>query len=104
MTNTSDDTIPVACTLTAPELAERVGINRALFGTAEEVRSLPDGHAFRFPSDAGRIDEILQFVAAERECCRFSRFTLEFEPDLGPVWLQVRGPAGVKAFTDSMAS
>lgn len=38
----------------------------------------------------------------ERQCCRFFRFRLTIEPDLGPFWLEVTGPPGVKEFLSEL--
>jgi hypothetical protein len=37
-------------------------------------------------------------IDAERQCCRFLRFQLTVEPDLGPMWLEVAGPPGTADF------
>jgi hypothetical protein len=95
--------VPLACSLTARELAERQVSNGEVFAAVEEVAELEDGHAFRFPNDPTWIARIVGLIAAERECCLFFRFVLSFEPNQGPIWLQVRGPAGVKDFTRELA-
>jgi rhodanese-related sulfurtransferase len=40
----------------------------------------------------------MAFAVAERTCCTFFRIELAFEPGLGPIWLTLTGPAGVKDF------
>ncbi|MGH7703918.1 MAG: hypothetical protein ACREMO_12555 [Gemmatimonadales bacterium] len=61
-----------------------------------DTRELPDGLAFRFPSE--EYEAVMQFVARERLCCPFVRFTVELAPDRGPLWLRLTGPDGVKDF------
>jgi hypothetical protein len=61
-----------------------------------EIRELPDGLAFRFPS--GEYEVVCRFVSRERLCCPFLTFSLEVSPERGPLWLRLTGPAGVKAF------
>ena len=39
---------------------------------------------------------------AQRACCPFFTFALVFEPQQGPLWLHLRGPAGTKEFVASM--
>jgi len=61
-----------------------------------EVRETPDGFALRFPAD--EYEAVAKFVARERLCCPFLRFTLEVAPDGGPLWLRLGGPEGVAEF------
>jgi hypothetical protein len=39
----------------------------------------------------------VSFVAEERACCPFFTFELHYEPNLGPIWLRLRGSAEIKA-------
>ena len=91
--------LPVACTLDAVELAARGASLRAeLFRHVVERQDLPDGVRFRFPGSDDFRDKLLAFAAAERTCCAFFRIELAFEPGLGPIWLTLTGPAGVREF------
>jgi predicted ester cyclase len=47
------------------------------------------------------VAKVLEFVAAEKQCCPFFTFELAFEPDDGPLWLRLRGSAEIKAFVRS---
>jgi hypothetical protein len=92
--------IPLACDMSAIPAEER-GVHhrliRRLMGKAvEEIRQRPDGFAFRFPAD--QYAAVTEFVARERLCCPFLRFTLEVAPDRGPLWLHLTGPEGVTPF------
>lgn len=90
---------PIACSLEEEALALRSQeVGRGLFAFAEQVEELSDGYAWRFSGDGGWHVKLLEFVAAERRCCSFFRIELVFEPDLGPVWLTLRGPEGTNAF------
>lgn len=90
--------IPIACTLSPSELSQRALSVRATLAAAEERTELAGGYAFRYPGTREWIAQLSAMIAAERECCRFFRFSLTFEPDLGPVWLHVDGAEGVKDF------
>ncbi|MBA3451401.1 MAG: rhodanese-like domain-containing protein [Chloroflexia bacterium] len=93
------DALPIACSLEAGELAKRgAAIRRELFAAVEERRDLADGYAYRFPGSDELTDKLLAFAAAERTCCAFFRIELAFEPGLGPIWLTLRGPEGIKEF------
>ncbi|MCA9879203.1 MAG: rhodanese-like domain-containing protein [Thermomicrobiales bacterium] len=91
--------LPVACSLGASELAQRgASVRHELFRHAVERQELPDGLRYRFPGSDDVKDKLLAFAAAERTCCAFFRIELAFEPGLGPIWLTLTGPVGVKEF------
>lgn len=93
------DALPIACTLTDPELARRAAaVREDLFAGAEGWEVLPDGYAIRFPGDAIWKERLDAFVTYERQCCAFLTFTLRFAPNAGPIWLSLTGPAGTKDF------
>jgi len=89
----------IACLLSEREAAIRgEELAGGLFTAVEEVAELPDGYAYRFPSNGNQLDLLLEFIAAERRCCPFLTFELAFEPHGGPLWLRLRGSPRVKAF------
>ena len=91
--------LPIACELSeGGQRSRREEISRELFSGCKDVRELEDGYEFVFPGGEEWIDRLARFVAEERECCRFFAFELLFEPELGPVSLRMRGPAGTKEF------
>lgn len=90
---------PIVCSLDDLALARRSEeVRRDLFVGAEERVELADGYAFRFPSTGDWADRIGAFVATERHCCSFFRIDVTYEPGLGPIWLRLTGPEGVKDF------
>lgn len=98
-TESSKGASPVACSLDERNLAQRRDAVRCeVFATAAERRELTDGYAFRFAGTEESTAALLAFAAAERRCCTFFRLELVFEPNLGPIWLTLRGPEGTKAF------
>ena len=91
--------LPVACSLTESELAERrAGVLGQVRRAREEARWLPDGVALRFAADPERVALLATFIDLERRCCAFLRFRLTVEPGGGPVWLELTGPAGTREF------
>ena len=89
----------IACLLSEREAAIRgEELAAGLFTAVEEVVELPDGYAYRSPSDGSQLQPLLEFLAAERRCCPFLTFELAFEPHGGPLWLRLRGSPQVKAF------
>jgi hypothetical protein len=89
---------PLACVPEAIPAAE----HEAHFALAKRVwselplerRELPEGYELRFAPD--QFGLLTAFVANERLCCPFLRFTLEVTPGLGPLWLRITGNERVK--------
>ena len=94
--------IPLACTLSATQLATRKFEVDDLFTHAQQVKELADGYALRFAGEETWANQLTQFITFERECCPFFTFALHFEPQQGPIWLHLRGPDGVKAIIEGM--
>ncbi len=94
---------PFTCDLTAIAPAERAAHRELIHPlgseTAEEIRRLPDGVAFRFAADA--YDMVVWFVAVERLCCPFLAFTLEITAERGGLELRLTGPEGVTEFLEA---
>jgi hypothetical protein len=91
--------LPIACTLTAPELQERRSavlqkVRRAVL----EVKELEDGYAYTFPSASEWLSEVAGLIDLERQCCPFLRFRLTVEENGGSLLLEMTGPAGTKDF------
>ena len=95
--------LPVACSLTAPELQQRRReVISKLKAIVVEQKELESGYAYRFPSDQDLLGELANFITFERQCCPFLQFDLRAEPGFGPVWLELSGPAGTKEFLNSL--
>lgn len=90
--------LPVVCSLSPAELGVRQDENSAFFKDCTQALELADGYAFRFDKAELTAGPILEFIKAERDCCRFLRFELVFEPNLGPAWLRLRGSQDAKDF------
>ncbi len=63
-----------------------------------EKRELEDGYAFRFPGNDAMIDELVEFIKIERECCDFFIFNLSISGDKSEAWLELTGVKGSKDF------
>ena len=90
-------TPPVVCQLSESALADRVTKFRTtLLPLVQETTELDDGYAFRFAPGDDVLRNLVDWVAVERQCCRFFRFRLTVEMDEGPFWFEVTGPGGAK--------
>jgi hypothetical protein len=63
---------------------------------------LTDGLRLEFAPSGDTIALIARAVEAERHCCRFLRFGITVEPDGGPVFLELTGPAGTREFVSAL--
>ncbi len=94
-------TSPMVCRLDAFDFEESEryeSLRERMRSAIQEIKELPDGFAFRFPSDPAVIVNLAEFITLERRCCSFFNFALGVEPDDGPVWLSLTGGEGVKEF------
>jgi hypothetical protein len=91
------DHLPVVCTLTPAERAEGDRLP-ALLRRAPERVELSTGYRFRFDGEPGALARIADAVERERQCCRFFRFQIAVEPDMGSITLDVSGHGEAKAF------
>lgn len=92
--------LPIGCTLTPSALqARRAGVLSKLLERAQDHEALPPGlSAARFAATEDTLLAIARTVDAERQCCRFLRFSITVEPDGGPLSLELTGPPGTGAF------
>jgi hypothetical protein len=94
--------LPVACSLTEPELAERrAGVLADVRRSAQETRWRPDGVRLRFAAGPESLAMLATFVRLEHQCCAFLRFQLTVEPGGSPVWLELTGPPGTREFLEA---
>jgi hypothetical protein len=90
----------LACTpdaIPAPLLQRWMQTGTQVYAAIEEVQELVDGYACRLPSDAKTLGMVAEYIGLDRLCCPFIRWTLEIEPDGGPLWLGIKGGEDVKA-------
>src|SRR5690606_13468209 len=73
---------------------------RLMSEAIQEHQELADGYAFRY--HANEYAELAAFIANERLCCPFFRFTLDLSPAQGPIWLRITGGEGVKEYFGSV--
>jgi|SRR5687768_6622974 len=94
--------LPIACSLDGRALASRQSELRAsVLAEAESVERLPDGYRWRFRGQRDLFARLGPVIDAERHCCRFLRFAIAADPDLGSVTVEITGPAGTADFLES---
>lgn len=94
---------PIVCTLTPEQLsAQREALLPGLLKRADERVPLERGYRMKFTPKAGLLDEIARIVEQERGCCQFLKFQITVEPENGPIYLEVTGPAGTREMLDAL--
>lgn len=92
---------PLACIPGAIPEAERSAhfeLLARLGPRSRGKRELSNGYAYHF--DSADFDDLARWIANERRCCPFLRFSVELEPDGGPIWVRLTGPVGTREFLD----
>ena len=91
--------LPIACTLIPSERRGRANeLLPGLLSRAESYERLDEGLRLRFAASSETLQAITRVLDTERQCCQFFRFQLTIEPGLGPMVLDVQGPAGTADF------
>jgi hypothetical protein len=91
--------LPIACTLAPDQLRQgRDALLPGIIARAQRHDRLADGFRFYFIAVDGLIPAIATMIDAERQCCRFLRFTLIAESGEGSLLLDVTGPPGTVDF------
>lgn len=91
--------LPIACTLTDPELARRrAELLGGVLRDSKHVEALSNGCRWRFAYAPDLLTRLASVIEAERHCCRFLTFDIHAEPDQGDVQLDVTGPEGTTGF------
>lgn len=97
--NARNKSVEMSCKLTTPELRERKetvieSLKQKIVGKKE----LKDGFAFKFQGTDDVLDELIEFIKTERECCDFFTFAISVSGDKSEAWLELTGADGAKDF------
>jgi hypothetical protein len=94
--------VEITCKLTTPELQKRKAtVIAALQKEVVEKTELPDGYSFKFNGTDSIIDELTEFIKAERHCCGFFIFTIKVSDNKGFIRFAITGPPGTKDFIEN---
>jgi hypothetical protein len=72
-------TPPIACTLEADAMPERIAAWQSLLGNVRARTKTPDGNLRVEFEDRVDLAELATLVGAEQRCCRFFDFTLTID-------------------------
>jgi hypothetical protein len=93
-----DDFTPVeACNLTSKEQIKRYKeLKDHLFKKIADVKELPEGYDLIFRENIEFSNQLVEFVNFERVCCPSFTFAMKFDPNGGPIHLEIKGSKGIK--------
>ncbi len=92
---------PLACTLTADQLARRTAAISALARRALRARTrIPGGARLVFESDVATERELRALIAAEAACCPF--LELDLQPTPEGLRLDVTGPGDARPLIEGL--
>jgi hypothetical protein len=80
------------------ERARYTELFESLRHAIREKRELPDGYALLLDPAQFTMDQALEWTKLEGECCPFLEMQVRWDIQNGPVWLELKGPEGVKNF------
>ena len=96
------DESPFACNRAALNESARKRhfdeLGPALRAMIKNVRELPDGYEFQFPSNPGNFRLVAEWVAGEHLCCPLFDIDLRQERENGGFSMRLSGRPGVKQF------
>lgn len=89
----------VACRLTTPELAARLAeLRSGLLAQVTSVSRLTDGIRLALSATDDLVEDSLEFIRFERQCCPFLGFAISLQPDAALFSLDITGPAEAQTF------
>ena len=90
---------PIACTLDAEALPDRLGQWRHLLATAGERSAIDGGARIELPGDTD-VAFLTELVVAEQRCCAFFSFAITI--DGRGLGLEVRAPADAAQIVEEL--
>jgi hypothetical protein len=94
----SENKKALCCTLNPSQMLERKKVLQQLHDLVREKTELENGFVFRFEGNDDTMDQIMEIIKLERQCCSFLTFNLTIEKEAEPVFLKITGPQGTKDF------
>lgn len=92
----------LSCKLTSSALRERKAtVISSLRKKLAIKKDIPGGFEYIFPGSDEIIDELVDFIKSERQCCNFFQFNLNISGDTNEVRLSITGPEGSRRFLEN---
>ena len=101
----SEQSLPIACSLSDSELRERrETVLRKVRSAVSAVKEIENGYEYEFASGGEVIMELAHLIDLEHRCCPFLKFQLTIEPGAGAIRLNLTGSEGTKEFLSDVFS
>ena len=95
--------LPIMCTLGPDVLkARKAGLLAGVARLSMQTVKIAAGYRFEFAPEGETLHVVANMIDAERQCCRFLRFSLTVESAAGPIRLEVTGPKGAQEFVEAL--
>src|SRR6185312_15455074 len=94
----SENKEAVCCTLNPSQMQERKELLKTFQCLVKGKTEIENGYLFRFDSSNHIIDQVMEIIKLERQCCPFLTFDLIVEKETKPLFLKITGPEGTKDF------
>jgi hypothetical protein len=88
----------LVCSLTNVEMKERMKTIEKFKSLIKEKKEIENGMVFQFEGNNKNLEEILDLMKLERQCCSFLTFDLKVQKESKPIQLTISGPEGTKDF------
>lgn len=98
-----EETIPIACTLTAADLVDRQHAWLKVGTYGQSATEVPGGLAFTFRAVAGVDESLRELVRLEAHCCAWMTFALEPTADKLTLTVTGLGEDGERGVRESFA-
>ena len=93
----------LTCSLTSDELLERKKeLKEKIFPQMIKKQSLDNGYIYYFEDNQQLVEDILEFIGKEKQCCPFFKFDFSVLPFKKGLALQISGSPAVKDFLEDM--
>jgi len=95
----------LVCNLTDAELIERVQYLREEIFTPDKVsdiKEMEDGYKYMYNQPVDFSLKLVEFINFERKCCPSFNFSLEFEPEEGPISLKIYGSEQIREMLSTL--
>ena len=83
---------------TAAEREAHILTTTRLMESIQSVQERENGYELNFSNETEFISKIAEFIAKERLCCPFLKFTLKVSSEDEPITLTLTGPIGTQEF------
>jgi hypothetical protein len=96
----SDETVPIACTIAAHEVGERIALIERLRRHLARIERTPHGLLLHFAPEADIEADVRRFAVDEKRCCQFWGFAVAVTAEA--VTLRWDGPPSAGALVASL--